>query len=176
MDNRSKRVLPHRLLGATPPPARSAWCSSGRAAPAHPPGRQRRRLNRRSGSSPRSGFRAQPNPAVRCRMQLRKGHAARGRNRRCWNSSSLEAFHAAPSPHPRKTRRLALTQRIPPSWAVSATTDTPELPPTENAAFLEGNLEANVIHRRDWLWLRRLDSSGDAGWGGRVASWGERSE
>jgi hypothetical protein len=35
--------------------ARSAWCSSGRAAPAHPPGRQRWRLYRRSGSSPRSG-------------------------------------------------------------------------------------------------------------------------
>jgi hypothetical protein len=35
--------------------ARSAWCPSGRAAPAHPPGRQRRQLNRRSGSSPRSG-------------------------------------------------------------------------------------------------------------------------
>jgi hypothetical protein len=82
--------------------ARSAWCSSGRAAPAHPPGRQRRRLNRRSGSSPRSGFRAQPNPAVRCRMQLRKGHTARGRNRRCWNSSSLEAFHAAPFPQPQE--------------------------------------------------------------------------
>jgi hypothetical protein len=109
-------------------------------------------------------------------MQLRKGHAARGCNRWCWNSSSLEAFHAASSPYPRKTRRLALTPRIPPSWAVSATTDTPELPPTENAAFLEGNLEAYVIHRRDWLWLRRVDSVGDAGWEGRVASWGERSE
>jgi hypothetical protein len=156
--------------------ARSAWCSSGRAAPAHPPGRQRRRLNRRSGSSPRSGFRAQPNPAVRCRMQLRKGHTARGRNRRCWNSSSLEAFNAVPAPHPRKTHRLALTPRIPPSWAVSATTDTPELPPTENAAFLEGKLDVCVIHRRVWLWSRCLDSWGDAGWEGRVASWGERSE
>ena len=156
--------------------ARSAWCSSGRAAPAHPPGRQRRRLYRRSGSSPRSGV----SRAAQSRRSMQDA-ASKGAHGAGSQSTALEFVVAGglsrrPLPHPRKTRRLALTPRIPPSWAVSATTNTPELPPTENAAFLEGKLDASVIHRRVWLWLRRLDSSGDAGWEGRVASWGGRSE
>ena len=104
------------------------------------------RLARRS--SGRCGARAfarppaaAPNPAV-----LARGVA--GGLSRC------------PFPHPRKTRRWALTPRPPPSWAISAATEAPEPPPTENAAFLEGNLEVYVIYRRDWLCLRCLDKSG----------------
>jgi hypothetical protein len=82
-----------------------------------------------------------------------------------------------PLPHPlRETRRLALTPRLSPSWAVSVATVAPEVPPAENTAFLEGNLEVCVIDRRVWLYPRCLDSLGVAGWEGRVASWGERSE
>jgi len=157
--------------------ARSAWCSSRRAgarASTGPPAAAIKPAVRIVTAI--RGFARSPIPPfdAGCSFErgTRRGAAIDGAGiRRRWRPFTLP-----PSPTPRKTRRLALTPRIPPSWAVSATTDTPELPPTENAAFLEGKLEACVIHRRVWLWLLRLDSVGDAGWEGRVASWGERSE